>query len=268
MQAEPGARWRSVHWRAMALPLLLVLSLSAPGVGAQEDDDERPEEWSRPGGMSEWDGQITWDDDVVVLNGRNFELATKTAPHMLVEFYAPWCAHCQKLEPVYQKVASHLRLEGVPVVLAKIDAMANPAITKERGIAGFPSLHWFSYGAERHWGGGRNNKTMTEWIKYHARKDAVLHVTSTMEAEDYLRRCLRPVVDSSPIGCTSCIVKSFRTRRSFISSPLWTDALSLGSDIISSIKFSRPQHQRDRGGHREVHGLRLDRGKGLPCCRR
>ena len=187
MQAGPGPQWRSAHWRALALPLLLVLSLSSPGVVAQDDDDdERPEEWSRPGGMSEWDGQITWDDDVVVLNGRNFELATKTAPHMLVEFYAPWCAHCQKFEPVYQKVASHLRLEGIPVVLAKLDAMDNPAITKERGIAGFPSLHWFSYGAERHWGGGRNNKTMTEWIKYHARKDAVLHVTSTMEAEDYL----------------------------------------------------------------------------------
>ena len=29
-------------------------------------------------------------------------------------------------------------------------------------------------------------------------------------------------VHSSPIGCTSCIVKSFRSRRFFISSPLWT----------------------------------------------
>ena len=33
---------------------------------------------------------------------------------------------------------------------------------------------------------------------------------------------LRPVVYSSPIGCTSCIVKSFRSRSSLISSPLWT----------------------------------------------
>ena len=31
---------------------------------------------------------------------------------------------------------------------------------------------------------------------------------------------LRPVVHSSPIGCTSCIVKFSRPRRSFISSPL------------------------------------------------
>ena len=31
---------------------------------------------------------------------------------------------------------------------------------------------------------------------------------------------LRPVVYSSPIGCTSCIVKSVRSRRCFDSSPL------------------------------------------------
>ena len=35
--------------------------------------------------------------------------------------------------------------------------------------------------------------------------------------------------------CTSCIVGSFRSRKSFISSPLWT--LSLRSDVIISIKI-------------------------------
>jgi protein disulfide-isomerase A1 len=193
MAAADGVRRQRVFLRLMAVPLLLLVVLSRTGgaAGAElqrvEDEDERPDEWSRPGGMREWDGHMLWDDDVLVLNGRNFELGVRSAPHMLVEFYAPWCGHCQKFEPVYQKVASHLRLEGVPVVLAKVDSISNPVLTKERGIAGFPSLHWFSYGHERHWGGGRNNKTMVEWIKYHARKDAVLHVASTMEAEDYLQ---------------------------------------------------------------------------------
>ena len=34
--------------------------------------------------------------------------------------------------------------------------------------------------------------------------------------------CLRPVVYSSLIGCASCIIKSFRSRRSFISSLKFT----------------------------------------------
>ena len=45
-----------------------------------------------------------------------------------------------------------------------------------------------------------------------------------------------PVICSSLTVRTSCIVKSFRSRRSFIFSPLWTP-LSLRSDVISSIKI-------------------------------
>jgi hypothetical protein len=46
--------------------------------------------------------QVTWDDDVMVLNGRNFDKMTQKIPHILVEIYAPWCGHCQKFEPVYR----------------------------------------------------------------------------------------------------------------------------------------------------------------------
>jgi thiol-disulfide isomerase/thioredoxin len=62
-------------------------------------------------GLREWDGQVAWDDEVAVLNGRNFHVFTKSVPHVLVQFFAPWCGHCKKFEPVYQRAASHLRLE-------------------------------------------------------------------------------------------------------------------------------------------------------------
>ena len=49
-----------------------------------------------------WQQQVTWDDDVMVLNGRNFDRMTQKVPHILVEVYAPWCGHCQKFEPIYR----------------------------------------------------------------------------------------------------------------------------------------------------------------------
>lgn len=39
--------------------------------------------------------------------------------YVLVEFYASWCSHCQRLVPEYAAAATELKGE---VVLAKVDA--------------------------------------------------------------------------------------------------------------------------------------------------
>ena len=42
----------------------------------------------------------------------------------MVEFYAPWCDHCRKFLPDYERVADKLS-DNRNLVLAKIDATAN-----------------------------------------------------------------------------------------------------------------------------------------------
>ena len=40
------------------------------------------------------------------------------------QIYAPWCGHCQALEPIYDKLAKHLRnIESL--VIAKMDGTTN-----------------------------------------------------------------------------------------------------------------------------------------------
>lgn len=43
---------------------------------------------------------------------------------VLLEFYAPWCQHCKRLEPIYNDFAT--KVEGAEkLVIAKINKMAN-----------------------------------------------------------------------------------------------------------------------------------------------
>lgn len=49
--------------------------------------------------------------DVVDLNPANFDsLVTRSDAVWIVEFYAPWCGHCQNLVPEYNKAATALKV--------------------------------------------------------------------------------------------------------------------------------------------------------------
>ncbi|RDA91350.1 hypothetical protein CP533_0033 [Ophiocordyceps camponoti-saundersi (nom. inval.)] len=57
----------------------------------------------------------------------------------LVEFYAPWCGHCQNLKPAYEKAAKNL--EGLAKVAAiDCDAETNKQFCGSMGVQGFPTL--------------------------------------------------------------------------------------------------------------------------------
>lgn len=50
-------------------------------------------------------------DDVVELTEANFDrLVMKGDEIWIVEFYAPWCGHCQSLAPEYKKAATQLKV--------------------------------------------------------------------------------------------------------------------------------------------------------------
>jgi len=90
--------------------------------------------------------QATFDEkDVVELNGNNFHEEVKRFKYALVEFYAPWCGHCQHLAPEYAKAATELAETRPDVKLVKVDAVAseNEQLAKLYGVQGFPTLKWF-----------------------------------------------------------------------------------------------------------------------------
>nr|XP_020473164.1 protein disulfide-isomerase TMX3 [Monopterus albus] len=58
----------------------------------------------------------------------------------LVDFYAPWCGYCKKLEPIWQEVGAELKKSGSPVRVGKMDATAYSGMASEFGVRGYPTI--------------------------------------------------------------------------------------------------------------------------------
>ncbi|KHN32087.1 Protein disulfide isomerase-like 1-4 [Glycine soja] len=84
------------------------------------------------------------DGDVKIVVGNNFdEIVLDESKDVLLEIYAPWCGHCQALEPTYNKLAKHLRsIESI--VIAKMDGTTNEHPRAKSD--GFPTLLFFPAG--------------------------------------------------------------------------------------------------------------------------
>ncbi|CAD7971412.1 unnamed protein product [Amoebophrya sp. A25] len=106
--------------------------------------------------------------EVVVATKDNFdELISSNPDGILMEFYAPWCGHCKKLEPEYEAAAKKLAELDIKVPLAKIDANEEEhrAIAEQHEIKGFPTLKWFVGGTSSEYDGGRDADAIVEWIQ-------------------------------------------------------------------------------------------------------
>lgn len=93
------------------------------------------------------------DKDVVVLIERNFTDVVENNRFVMVEFYAPWCGHCQALAPEYGAAATELKSENV--VLAKVDATVENELAHEYDVQGFPTVYFFIDGVHKPYNGQR-----------------------------------------------------------------------------------------------------------------
>uniref|UniRef100_A0A8C7CZH7 Protein disulfide-isomerase A6 n=1 Tax=Oncorhynchus kisutch TaxID=8019 RepID=A0A8C7CZH7_ONCKI len=101
-------------------------------------------------------------DDVVELNPSNFNREVLQSDSLwLIEFYAPWCGHCQSLTADWKKTATALK--GI-VKVGAVDADQHKSLGGQYGVRGFPSIKIF--GANKNkpddYQGGRSSQAIVD----------------------------------------------------------------------------------------------------------
>ncbi|KAM1215500.1 hypothetical protein ACFX13_012154 [Malus domestica] len=103
------------------------------------------------------------EKDVVVLKATNFSDVVKKNRFVMVEFYAPWCRHCQVVKPEYATATTELK--GENVILAKSDTTEENELSQKYGIEGFPTILFFIDGVHKPYAGQMTNEGIVTWIK-------------------------------------------------------------------------------------------------------
>ena len=86
-------------------------------------------------------GSSAGSDEVVVLTQSNFASQVYNSQVVwIVEYYAPWCGHCKKLQPEWEAAAR--KLKGA-VKLGKVNCDEESALCREFSVQGYPTLKYF-----------------------------------------------------------------------------------------------------------------------------
>ena len=76
----------------------------------------------------------------------NYNEIINSQPAVLVEFYASWCPHCQRMMPIVAEVKE--LLEG-QLTVYQFDIDENQALAAEAGVNNNPAFFLYTDGKER-----------------------------------------------------------------------------------------------------------------------
>ena len=84
----------------------------------------------------------------------------------MVEFYAPWCGHCQALKPKFIEAAKKLKnakeYEGIK--FGAVDCTQEQNLCQQYGVRGYPTLKAFVGGKAKEYQGPRETDEMLEFV--------------------------------------------------------------------------------------------------------
>lgn len=112
-------------------------------------------------------GQQALAHDVVDMTS-DFEGMIKEHDVALVKFYAPWCGHCKRLAPEFEKASTTLKKNDPSVTLADVDCTEEGGkdACSKFGVSGYPTLKIFRNGeVSQDYNGPRQADGIVKYMK-------------------------------------------------------------------------------------------------------
>jgi len=115
--------------------------------------------------LSLFAGSVLADDEVRILTEENFEKEVGKDRGALVEFYAPWCGHCKKLAPEYEKLGASFK-KAKSILIGKVDCDEHKSVCTKYGVSGYPTIKWFPKGSlePQKYEGARTAEALAEFV--------------------------------------------------------------------------------------------------------
>lgn len=132
------------------------------------------------------------NSEVVVLSDGDF-LAKVVEPRepYFVQFYAPWCGHCRRMNPAFEALAKMMKGE---THIGKVDCTINTQLKDKFHIRGFPTLKLFNKGRIYNYEGPR---TQGAWKAY--LEDQHAKISEMVALEKHTLRSFAWRGDTEPI---------------------------------------------------------------------
>ncbi|KAI1717324.1 thioredoxin domain-containing protein [Ditylenchus destructor] len=122
-------------------------------------------------------------EEVVTLTMETFDEFIQDKEIMLVEFYAPWCGHCKKLAPEYEKAAKKLKEHNIP--LAKVDTTVEKKLGEQYDVKGFPTMKILRNGRRFDYDGPRDAEGIVKYMLEQS-KPAAKELKTVKEAQKFM----------------------------------------------------------------------------------
>ncbi|KAK6021132.1 protein disulfide-isomerase domain protein, partial [Ostertagia ostertagi] len=82
----------------------------------------------------------------------------------IVKFYAPWCAHCKRLLPVWEHLGHAVSDKNLPVRVAKMDCTRFTSACNSLSITGYPTILFFRQGRRLEYHGERTKEALFNFV--------------------------------------------------------------------------------------------------------